>query len=66
MNAGRPRLLRQADDVAFDLLFHLHHEVGHLVDEDDDVRHPVGNAVAFLLVVGLEPAERFPPGLSSL
>ena len=37
MDAGRARHLRQALDRAFDILAGDHHQVGHLVDDDDDI-----------------------------
>ena len=39
VDAGGARHLRQALDRAFDLLAGDHHQVGHLVDDDDDVGH---------------------------
>jgi hypothetical protein len=39
VDAGGARHLRQPLDRAFDLLAGDHHQVGHLVDDDDDVRH---------------------------
>ena len=38
VDAGGARLLRQARDQLLDLLADDHHEVGELVDDDDDVR----------------------------
>ena len=38
VNADRARLLREHGDRRLDLALHRHHEVGHLVDHDDDVR----------------------------
>ena len=37
MDAGRARHLREALDRALDVLAGDHHQVGHLVDDDDDV-----------------------------
>ncbi len=39
MNARRARHLRQALHREFDFLARHHHQVGHLVDDDDDVGH---------------------------
>ena len=38
MDAGRRRLLRETLDQEFDLLARGHHQVGELVDDDDDLR----------------------------
>ena len=38
VDAGGARLLRQARDQLLDLLADHHHQVGQLVDDDDDVR----------------------------
>ena len=37
MNAGRARLLRQHRDRRLDFALYGHHEVRHLIDDDDDV-----------------------------
>ena len=37
MDAGGARHLRQALDRALDVLAGDHHEIGHLVDDDDDI-----------------------------
>ena len=37
MDAGGARHLRQALDRAFDVLAGDHHQIGHLVDDDDDI-----------------------------
>ncbi len=39
VDAGRARHLRQALHRALDLLAGDHHQVGHLVDDDDDIGH---------------------------
>ena len=39
MDAGRARHLGEALDRAFDVLAGDHHQVGHLVDDDDDIGH---------------------------
>jgi hypothetical protein len=46
VHAGGAGLLGQACDELFDLLAHHHHEVGQLVDHDDDVRHAIRAARA--------------------
>ncbi len=49
VNAGRPRHLRKALDAGLDLLARDHHQVGHLVDDDDDIGDRLG-----LEFIGLE------------
>ena len=41
VHARRARLLRQARDQLLDLLADDHHQVGELVDDDDDERQPL-------------------------
>jgi hypothetical protein len=41
VDAGRARLLGQAGDQLLDLLADHHHQVGQLVDDDDDVGQPL-------------------------
>src|SRR6266480_2012491 len=41
MDAGGACLLGEPNDGILDVLALAHHEVGELVDDDDDVRHPV-------------------------
>jgi hypothetical protein len=38
VDADGPTLLSQANDVRFDFLLRGHHQVGHFVGDDDDVR----------------------------
>ena len=47
MNAGRPRLLRQPGDQLFDLFAGDHHQVGQLVDDDNDVGYGAERFRAF-------------------
>jgi hypothetical protein len=42
VDAGGARHLRQALDAGLDLLAGDHHQVGHLVDDDDDEGHLLG------------------------
>ncbi len=53
VDPGRPRLLGEADDGVLDVLALAHHEVGQLVDDDDDVRQAV-LGIRPGLVVGLD------------
>ena len=41
VDARGARLLGEPDDRVLDVLALAHHQVGELVDDDDDVRHPV-------------------------
>ena len=52
VDAHRPALLGQANDVPFDLFGGGHHQVGHLVGHDDDVRHVRGDVLPLLVVHG--------------
>jgi hypothetical protein len=53
VDARGPRLLGEPDDRVLDVLALAHHQVGELVDDDDDVRHPVVR-VGPRLVVALD------------
>ena len=46
MDADRPRLLREADDGVLHLLRRDHHQVGQLVDDDQQVRQRLLAAAA--------------------
>ncbi len=61
MDAGGARHLRQALDGAFDLLAGNHHQIGHLIDDDDDVRHR--RKVDFLLLEKRFASALFEAGL---
>ena len=39
MHPGRPGHLGQADDRILDLAGRRHHQVGQLIDDDEDQRH---------------------------
>ena len=39
VNAGRPRHLGQSLHAAFNIFAGDHHQIGHFVDDDDDIRH---------------------------
>ena len=43
--------------MPFDLFFHGHHQVVHLVDEDDDEGHLLGNPDPLFLVGRLDTAQ---------
>ena len=47
MDAGGARHLREALDRAFDVLAGDHHQVGHLVDDDDDVGQRLESSSSF-------------------
>ena len=51
VHAGGARLLREARHGSFDFLALLHHQVGELVDDDDDERQLLGELLhAFVTV----------------
>ena len=52
VDAGRPRQLGDAGDRRLDLVGADHHQVGQLVDDDDDVRHPRLAGAQRLVVAG--------------
>ncbi len=49
VDAGGARLLGEPDDRVLDVLALAHHQVGQLVDHDDDVGQPVGGVGAGLV-----------------
>ena len=51
MHAGGTRHLRQAADRVFHLVRRGHHQVGKLVDNDDDLRHFVHGLSVFVLII---------------
>ena len=55
VHAGGARLLREARDADLDVLALLHHQVGELVDDDDDERELLGQR---LLALGIVAAHR--------
>ena len=59
VDADRPGKLRDPADELFDLAGRHHHQVGQLVDHDDDVRQPPGELLRRLVVVGGDVAYAF-------
>jgi hypothetical protein len=53
MDAGGARLLRQPRDQLLDLLADDHHQVGELVDDDDDVRQRLQHGDQLLVDRGI-------------
>src|SRR6476661_1180172 len=66
MQSGRARHLRETLHGAFDVLAGDHHQVGHLVDDHDDIRQRleiellvlVDGLAAFLVVTGMDGARK--------
>ncbi len=50
VNADRPRLLREANDVLLDFFAGRHHQVGDFVGDDHDERQMTRDGGAFLVV----------------
>ena len=55
MNARRTRKLSDTADGQLDLLAHIHHQVGQLVDDDDDIRHLLRRLGVFVVAIVKNP-----------